>query len=424
MPRSAMIAALVAVVCLVSGTAATDFSDLHQLQAHAVALGHGTSSQGVLDALLHLHAVQELLDIERAFGLYVTVLAKNYDSTEFLSRQSVFASTVVSIAAHNVEAAAGRHNFTLGINKFSDWTDEEFRAVYLQGMGRKRDEFVPPEVPQPEKAPSAYRPFAYENVEEVPDSINWVERGVVGAIKDQHINGTACGCCWSFACIGVVETAIALGTGNAPVSLAEQQLIACDYHPEDEAGNAGCEGGYWWKGFDYIIKNGGIDAMADYPYLGKQSQCDERKARHSKVGRIDGYEFVDYWNETALIATVANQPAVVEVCVGLPFLHLWKSYRGGIFDIDGCYAEIDHGITVVGYDKADYDGQGVWLLKNSWGEVWGEGGFLRVPMGMGSKPAEGKQMGQFNMYHRPAYPFLPSKSTPSFRRSEQLSATQ
>eukprot|EP00873_Tetraselmis_striata_P043358 jgi/Tetstr1/463622/TSEL_008484.t1 len=423
MARVAVFAALLAAVCLLAGAraSAVRLTELHELQAHAVALGHGTTPQGMLDALLHLHAVQKVIDAQDAFSLYVTALGKQYDSEDFAHRQTVFLSTLATVAEHN---AGGASNFTLGINRFSDWTDEEFQAVYLQGMGRKANEFVPPEVPQPEEAPDAYRSFAYEHVADVPDSIDWHAAGKVGAIKDQHINGTACGCCWSFACIGVLETAIAIGTGKPPVSLAEQQLIACDYHPEDQAGNAGCEGGYWWKGFDYIIKNGGIDAMADWPYLGKNSQCDSEKESNNKVATIDGYEFIDYWNETALIATVANQPAVVEVCVGLPFLHLWKSYRGGIFDIDGCYEEIDHGITVVGYDMAGYGGQGTWLLKNSWGEVWGEGGYLRVPMGMGKKPAEGKQMGQFNMYHRPAYPFVPKGAKPvTFRRSEQLSAT-
>eukprot|EP00951_Prasinocladus_malaysianus_P041348 scaffold487042_cov50-Prasinocladus_malaysianus.AAC.1 len=224
--------------------------------------------------------------------------------------------------------------------------------------------------------------------------------------------------------MGVVETAVAMGTGKPPVSLSEQQPIACDFHPEDEQANAGCQGGYWWKGMDYIINNGGVDSSADWPYLAKNSECDRTKEKNNKVATIEGYEFVDTWNETALLATVINQPAIVEVCVGIPFLKPWKAYRGGVFDITGCMEEIDHGITVVGFDKADYDGKGAWLLKNSWGEVWGEGGYLRVPMGAGDKVSGGKTKGAFNMYHRPAYPFITANmdvSATKFQRSQQFS---
>ena len=55
------------------------------------------------------------------------------------------------------------------------------------------------------------------------------------APQDQHINGTPCGCCWSFATVGVVECVHALATDKI-VSLSEQQLIDCDH------GRAWCGG--------------------------------------------------------------------------------------------------------------------------------------------------------------------------------------
>ena len=36
-----------------------------------------------------------------------------------------------------------------------------------------------------------------------------------------------------------------------------------------------------------------------------------------------------------------------------------------------------HAVAVVGYD----DGQRCWIVKNSWGTNWGEGGFFRIGYG-------------------------------------------
>ncbi|KAI3684459.1 hypothetical protein L6452_33683 [Arctium lappa] len=48
-------------------------------------------------------------------------------------------------------------------------------------------------------------------------------------------------------------------------------------------------------------------------------------------------------------------------------------YSEGIFSGE-CGRELSHGLVVVGYD----DAQKFWILKNSWGEDWGEGGYIRL----------------------------------------------
>ena len=35
-----------------------------------------------------------------------------------------------------------------------------------------------------------------------PKEVDWRKSGVVGPIKDQHVNGAPCGCCWAFATTG------------------------------------------------------------------------------------------------------------------------------------------------------------------------------------------------------------------------------
>ena len=58
-------------------------------------------------------------------------------------------------------------------------------------------------------------------------------------------------------------------------------------------------------------------------------------------------------------------------------------YFSGIFNDPGCNAnkcQLDHGVLLVGYGTEN--GQGYWLIKNSWGAKWGEEGYIKVAKGV------------------------------------------
>lgn len=79
------------------------------------------------------------------------------------------------------------------------------------------------------------------------------------------------GSCWAFSTVGAIEGINKIVTGEL-ISLSEQELV--DY---DKGFNQGCNGGLMDYGFEFIVKNGGIDTEDDYPYKAVDGQCDQNR---------------------------------------------------------------------------------------------------------------------------------------------------
>ncbi|PQQ06040.1 ervatamin-C [Prunus yedoensis var. nudiflora] len=55
----------------------------------------------------------------------------------------------------------------------------------------------------------------------------------------------------------------------------------------------------------------------------------------------------------------------------------FKHYQSGVFSATDCGMSQNHAVTVVGYGTTE-DGTKYWLLKNQWGESWGENGYMKI----------------------------------------------
>lgn len=54
-------------------------------------------------------------------------------------------------------------------------------------------------------------------------------------------------------------------------------------------------------------------------------------------------------------------------------------YKGGVYYEPKCPSgTMNHGVLVVGYGKDAQTMEEYWLVKNSWGTEWGEGGYIRM----------------------------------------------
>ncbi|KAL6637868.1 hypothetical protein ACP70R_025440 [Stipagrostis hirtigluma subsp. patula] len=276
------------------------------------------------------------------------------DEAERARRLEIFRANAKRIDAFN---AAGEHGHRLATNRFADLTDDEFRAA--------RTGYRPPAA-----AAAASGRFRYENVSlaDAPRSMDWRTMGAVTGVKDQG----DCGCCWAFSAVAAVEGLTKIRTGRL-MSLSEQELVDCDVDGDDQ----GCDGGLMDNAFQFIARRGGLAAESTYPYRGEDGSCRSRAAA-AVAASIRGHEDVPPNNEGALMAAVSRQPVSVAIN-GADFV--FRFYDGGVMGGAGCGTELNHAITAVGYGTAS-DGTGYWLMKNSWGASWGEGGYVRIRRGV------------------------------------------
>ena len=60
-----------------------------------------------------------------------------------------------------------------------------------------------------------------------------------------------------------------------------------------------------------------------------------------------------------------------------------KEYKGGIIHDDPSLQNLDttHSVSIVGWGTEEETGRKHWIVRNSWGQYWGEMGFFRLQMG-------------------------------------------
>jgi len=298
-------------------------------------------------ALIFLIAVTLIsaLTVEDSFKAWKVLHSKSYKSdTEDAYRLAVYKKNLDIVENHNRQ----NKGFTLAMNMFADLTLEEFRHLYLM------PKFNATEIPQ----------LNVVNTEtfDLGAQVDWRGKGVVTPVKNQG----QCGSCWAFSTTGSVEGIHAIRTGKL-VSLSEQQLVDCS----KSYGNYGCNGGLMDNAFKYIIAVKGLDTEASYGYSARDSTC---RFNPSTVGAtITGYRDVARGSESGLQGAVNGQP--VSVAIDAPHSS-FQLYHSGIYYEPSCSAsQLDHGVLTVGYGN---EGGNYWIVKNSWGSGWGQGGYIQM----------------------------------------------
>lgn len=292
---------------------------------------------------------------------------KSYpNQTEDNYRFKIFLETKHKIARHNRRQANGQHSYTLGLNKYSDMTQQEFVKTMngykpqLRGENRQDDNLHPSVLEHKRK-------LLDEPAFELPKSVDWRQHGYVSPVKDQG----HCGSCWAFSSTGALEGQHYRVSGNL-ISLSEQNLVDCS----KKYGNMGCNGGLMANAFQYIRDNHGVDTENSYPYEAHDDKC---RFKNKTVGADDkGYVEIPAGNERKLVQAIAMKgPVSVAIDASQESFRL---YNGGVYDEPNCGNDeesLDHGVLVVGYGTDPVHGD-YYLVKNSWSESWGQAGYIKM----------------------------------------------
>jgi C1A family cysteine protease len=251
----------------------------------------------------------------------------------------------------------------LALNAFADLTWDEFKRTRLGYSTRKTT--TTNGNTNDRKPPSARIPgFDHGRVLNPPKTVDWRTKGAVSPVGNQG----ACGSCYAWSATGAIEGANAIATGEPAQALSVQEIVDCDTQGDDQ----GCGGGLMDSAFDFVVRNGGLDTAQEYSYYSSWglplSWCNRRKLADRRVVAIDGYQDVPADDEEALLKAASQQPVAVAVCAS-PAMQF---YGGGVMAERDCCEELNHGVLLVGYDESS------WIVKNSWGEAWGEDGFFRL----------------------------------------------
>ena len=271
---------------------------------------------------------------------------KYSDEITELRRHAIWQANKKYVDEHN-EHLAGRLGFTLAINEYSDLDAAEF-AKQLTGL---RGEPKLDGIKMYKASPGAD-----------PTSVDWRTKGYVTPVKNQG----QCGSCWAFSATGALEGQHFKATGNL-VSLSEQNLVDCSGSEGDE----GCNGGWPFWAFQYVIDNGVIDTEESYPYRAEDLNCRYKAANRGATCK--GFKMIPEDDESALTSAIAD---VGPISVAIDAGHAsFQMYSSGVYYEPTCSeTNLDHAVLAVGYGTDG--GQDMYIVKNSWGTSWGMQGYI------------------------------------------------
>lgn len=283
-------------------------------------------------------------------------------------------------------------SYTLGHNAFSGMSSDEFAEHMHFGLNREILETTGLRGFSETLDTDLAQTFAEA-------SVDWRTQGVVSPIQDQGQAGT----CYSFGTSCAVETALAIKTGVL-TKLSEQQIVDCSTI-KNGGPNMGVNGGQIAPTLEWIGKVGGLCTEQAYPYVsGTTKVTGTCQKTCSKVSGSAVQSVVNVKPKSDTDMMTALSKTVVSIGIQADE-STFQLYKSGVFT-GKCGSSLDHAVALTGYGSQN--GLDYYILRNSWGQSWGQSGYMLI--GKGNDPATGKPYnngaGQCGLLMEGSYPVV------------------
>jgi len=258
-------------------------------------------------------------------------------------------------------------------------------------------------------------PHTYVSASDLPDSFNWGNvdgKSYLTHSLNQHLPNY-CGSCWAHGAVSSLADRIKIarkGTGGDDINLSIQFILNCG---GDTAGS--CHGGYHTGVYELIQSIGHAPYDTCLPYVACSDESDEGFCKHvdttckpenvcrtcntfSAFGgfcseidmfpnaTVAEYGMIEKGNVDKIMVELYTRGPVAATINAEPILE----YTGGVYSDMDESKSTNHIVSIVGWGMDEESGKKHWIVRNSWGQYWGEMGFFRVEVGHNLLGLEGE----------------------------------
>ncbi|XP_022125625.1 cysteine proteinase 1 [Pieris rapae] len=213
------------------------------------------------------------------------------------------------------------------------------------------------------------------NAASPPDYFDWRDLNAVSPVKNQG----SCAACWAFSAVANIESHIKIHLGQSLV-LSEQFLIDCSVE------RTGCKNSTVLKTFAEIVYqfHGVLQESDYYPYSDRAEEC-RWNGINPKPVPVIGFRRV--FPDEAVMMKYLYQYGPLSAAINSASMLNYKPNTIDEPTEERCSSSPDalnHAVLIVGYNtyvSAEGRKTPFWIIKNSWGREWGDGGYYYLVRG-------------------------------------------